>query len=189
MNYRDIVAKNRSYRRFIQSHQIDKDILKELISLAIETPSANNKQPIKYYLSNEGEKNNEIFAITHWAGYLKDWSGPEEGERPAAYIVMCMDTDISSTADIDIGISAQTIMLGAVLKGLGGCMLSAFNKEHAKTILNLSDNLQPCLILALGKPAEQVIITNIENNSIEYYRKDNIHYVPKRNIDEIIINK
>ena len=89
---RDLIISNRSCRRFHQEFAIDRRTLEELVELARYSASAANLQPLKYILSCEPAKNARIFSTLAWAGYLRDWPGPAEGERPSAYIVILGDT-------------------------------------------------------------------------------------------------
>ena len=134
MEVRDLILKNRSYRRFYQSHQIEMSLLRDLVDLARLSSSGANLQPLKYLLSAEPARNARIFATLGWAGYLKDWSGPAEGERPSAYIVMLLDHRISKNPFWDHGIAAQSILLGAVEQGLGGCMFGNVNREELRVL-------------------------------------------------------
>ena len=185
---KDLVLKNRSYRRFYEDAAVDRDTLLELVELARLSPSAANKQPLKFYIS-AGEKNAGIFDCLGWAGYLTDWPGPEEGERPAGYIVVLLDRDISPKADIDSGIACQSILLGAAEKGLGGCMFGNVNRVQLKEHLSLSENLDILLVVAIGKPKETVELQPLgDDGDIKYWRDENrTHYVPKRSLDDILI--
>ena len=127
---KDLILKNRSFRRFQEDVAIDRDLLKELIDLARLSASSANRQPLKYLLSCEPELNAVIFPHLGWAGYLRDWDGPAEGERPSAYIIVLVDTDISKNASCDHGIVAQSILLGAVEKGFAGCMIGSIQKQE-----------------------------------------------------------
>lgn len=187
--FKDLVIANRSYRRFIEDHVISEEILSKLIELARLTPSAANFQPLKYYISNKAEINNRIFPYIAWARALKEWGGPKEGERPSAYVIICLDTAISKTSNCDHGIAAQTILLGAVEYGLGGCMIGSFNKPKVAEEFSLPEGIEPILIIALGKPAEKIVLeeVNEQNGSTEYYRDaDDIHHVPKRKLKDIL---
>jgi len=190
MDFKDLVKNNRSYRRFDEQFVIERETLVELIELARYAASGRNAQPLKYFLSNDKVVNELIFSTLTWAGYLKEWPGPKEGERPSAYIVVLLDRDISDNFLCDDGIAMQNILLGAVDKGLGGCILRAINKPRLSAILNLTDRFEIIDVLALGKPIENVVITNVgDDGDIRYYRDDNgIHYVPKRSLDELIMN-
>lgn len=186
---KDLVRQSRTYRRFNASVPVTMEDLRDLVELARFTPSASNLQPLRFMLVNDADTNAKIFPSTSWAGYLTDWKGPAEDERPVAYIVVLCDTQIAKSAAVDSGIAAQTMMLGAVEKGFGGCMLSAINRDRLRRDLNVPEQYDILLVLALGKPAEQVVIEDVgEDGSIKYHRDaDGIHYVPKRSLDELIV--
>jgi nitroreductase len=187
---KELVLKNRSYRRFDPSRVMTREQLVELIELARQTPSAANRQPLRYLLSSDEATNAKIFPSLAWAAYMKDWPGPAEGERPTGYIVMCIDTDIAKDWWCDDGIAAQTIMLGAVEKGFGGCMIGAIKQKELRETLNIPENLKIRLVLALGAPAEVVRLDPVgEDGSIIYWRDDEgVHHVPKRSLEELIIS-
>ena len=185
---KDLILKNRSYRRFHQDEKIEVETLHELVDLARLSPSARNAQPLKYFLSNTPELNDKIFPHLSWAGYLKDWKGPEKGEQPAAYVIVLNDTDISANYFCDDGIASQSILLGAVEKGLGGCIIGSLNRLQLQRELRLSDNLKIVHIIALGKPKEEVTIEEMKEDNIKYWRDvQQIHHVPKRNLKDIIV--
>jgi len=187
---KDLIIKNRSYRRFVQEFPIERQTLRELVELARLSPSAANLQPLKYILSCDSQKNALIFPHLSWAGYLKDWPGPAEGERPSAYIIILADTEIARSVDCDHGIAAQSILLGAAEKGLGGCIIASVNREHLRKALDVPGRYQILLVLALGKPREKVVIEPIGSTGDIKYRRDidGIHHVPKRSLDDIILS-
>lgn len=189
MNFKELVAGNRSRRKFDQSKPVDVETLVELVDLARLTPSGMNKQPLKYGVVAGSELCADVFPLLGWAGYLKDWKGPEEGERPTGYIVVMLDKDIADSPNCDHGIASQTIMLGAVEKGLGGCMIATVNRKKLAKILDLDDSLEVLLVLALGVPAEEVVVESLPSDGkIEYWRSaDHVHHVPKRSLDELIV--
>ncbi len=185
-----LIHKNRSYRRFHQDTPIDRATLRELVDLARHSASGSNRQPLKYVLSCDAETNARIFPNTRWAGALKDWGGPAEGERPAAYILILGDTEISKGFGCDHGIAAQSIMLGAVEKGLGGCMIGSLDRPGLRAALEIPERYEILLALALGTPAEKVVIEDIgPDGNYDYYRdEDGVHHVPKRTLDELILD-
>jgi nitroreductase len=188
---RDLVLKTRSYRRFYQDVAISQETLRDMVDLARLAASAGNKQPLKYILSSDPQKNALIFPHLRWAGYLKEWDGPEEGERPAAYIVILGDKKLSESFGCDHGIAAQTILLGAMEKGLGGCMIASIQRHELYKALNLSpDDYEILLVLALGQPKEVVQLESLgADGDIKYWRAaDSTHHVPKRLLDDIIIS-
>lgn len=186
---KDMVQKNRSYRRFYGDYKVEQNTLVELVELARLSPSGRNLQPLKYYISSDKEANAKIFPTLAWAGYLKDWDGPEESERPTAYIVMLVDKTLTTgTPAIDEGIACQSILLGAVEKGLGGCIIQSVKKKELAAILGIPESLEVALVIALGKPKEEVQLVAVKGDDVKYYRDGNgVHYVPKRSIDDIII--
>jgi len=185
----ELVRKNRSYRRFHQDVPIKLETLRELVDLGRLSASALNLQPLKYMLSCDPKKNALIFPNLGWAAYLKDWKGPEEGERPSAYVIMLLDTEISRNAGCDHGIAAQSILLGAMEKGLGGCMIATVNRKELSKLLNIEPRYEIVLVIVLGKPKETVVIENIRpDGDVKYWRdSQGVHHVPKRALDDIII--
>ncbi len=187
---RDLILKNRSYRRFHQHEMISEETLRELIDLARLSPSAKNMQPLKFMLSCDPKKNSVVFRHLIWAGYLKDWLGPDKDEQPAGYIIILGDTLISKAFGCDHGIAAQSIMLGAVEKGFGGCIIESIKREGLRNDMKIADHLEILLVLALGKPKETVIIENLgEDGDIKYWRDEKEqHHVPKRSLNDLIIH-
>lgn len=188
MNFKQLVQKNRSYRRFYQKEKISKEQILEWIETSRYTPSGRNLQAIKYIVSVNETSNHDIFGTLSWAGYLTEWNGPETGEQPSAYIVMLTDLSLSQNAAIDIGILAQTILLAATNEGFGGCMIASVKKAGLKTILNIPENFDISLVLALGKPKETVITENLpEDGDIRYWRDEKqVHHVPKRLLQQLV---
>ncbi len=185
----DLVRKTRSYRRFFEDHPISMETLRNLVDLGRLSASAANLQPLKYVLSNEKEKNAIIFPKLKWAGYLKDWDGPEEGERPSAYIIVLGDKEISGSFGCDHGIASQNILLGATHMGLGGCMVGSVERKRLREELDIPDRYEILHVIALGKPKERVMIETVgADGDIKYWRDDSgVHHVPKRPLSEIII--
>ncbi|MFC1899445.1 nitroreductase family protein [Chloroflexota bacterium] len=187
---KDLILSNRSFRKFHEEYVINIDTLKELVNLARLSASSSNRQPLKYLLSCDAEKNAIIFPLmSSWKGRIAEWIGPEEGERPSAYIIILGDTEISSSFSQDPGIAAQSILLGAVEKGLGGCMMASIKKEEAQKALNIPSQYEILLTIALGKPNEAVIIETLETgeDSTYWVEEDYSHHVPKRRLEDIII--
>ena len=189
---KDLVRKNRSYRGYDESRKITEDELKELVDTARVAGSAANLQPLKYRLVCSDAEVAKLNGITRWGKMLKDIELPHKGKYPTAYIVICVDTEITKTpenANTDIGIAAQTILLAAVEQGLGGCMIGNYEKAQAAEALALPERYVPQLIVAIGKPDETVVLTDTgEDGSVKYYRDANdVHYVPKRRLEDILL--
>jgi nitroreductase len=188
---RETIVKNRSYRRFLEGHRISLEELRGLVDRARLSASGANMQPLKFFVSTDPEMNARIFPCLGWAAYLKDWPGPIEGERPSAYIVILGDTQIATHYWCDHGIAAQSILLGAVEKGLGGCMIASINRKALVEALHIPDRYEILLVIALGRPAEEVMIEAMgPDGDIRYWRDEQgVHHVPKRPLDEIVIER
>ncbi|MGB9755706.1 MAG: nitroreductase family protein [Desulfurella sp.] len=182
----ELIKKNRSYRKFAQV-TIKCDEIKKILEILRFVPSARNAQPLKYIASCNKEKNEQIFSTLKWAGYLTDWNGPDKTQKPSAYIVILQDKSISNDNFVltDAGIALQTILLKSVEMGFGGCTIAAIDKPRLSSILNLKENLEILYVVAIGKPAETIEIIDVKDD-IKYYRINDIHYVPKRSLSELI---
>jgi len=190
MNIKQLIEKNRTYRRFDEKHSISVEQLTELIDLARLSATAANRQPLKYMLITRPDECARMYPFLAWAGYLTTWEGPNPGERPAAYIVILGDKEISDKFGFDPGIAAQSIMLGATEAGLGGCIFASVKREALRHEFSIPDQYDILLVLALGEPIEQVVIETIKENDVKYWRDNQaVHHVPKRTLEEIIIHK
>lgn len=188
MNIEKSIRQNRSFRRFHQDHAISLETLRGLVELARLSASAGNQQPLRFLLSCEPARNAAIFPALAWAAYLRPWTGPAEGERPSAYIVILTDTRFSKAPHYDAGIACQSILLGASEQGLGGCIIGAIKQETLRNALNIPQEYEVLLALALGKPKETVKIEATREGDIRYWRTtDDVHHVPKRALDELIV--
>lgn len=187
---RDLVIKNRSCRRFHQNREVSLDTLKELIDLARLSGSAANLQPLRYIITSDPQINAQIFPCLGWAGYLKDWPGPEDGERPSGYIIILSDSEKANDwVGYDCGIAGQSILLGAREKDLAGCMLGAIKRQKLRDIFNIDPKFKILLVIALGESKEDIVIDTVgPDDNIRYWRDEaGVHHVPKRSMDDILI--
>lgn len=187
----NLVENSRSFRRFDQADRVPPELLRYLVGLARLTPSASNRQPLRYILVSSPEACAKVFPCLAWAGFLTDWPGPSEGERPTGYIVILSDISLNPKADVDVGIAAQTMLLGAAEKGYGGCMIGSIKRQCLRGALEIPENHDIELVIALGKPQERVRIEEVgPEGDTRYWRdKDGVHYVPKRSIEQLIISE
>jgi nitroreductase len=185
----EILIKSRSYRRFDESVKISQEVLRDLIDATRYCPSAANRQPLKYRLVFEENETAQVFDCLKFAAYLSDWSGPAEGERPTAYVVVLGDKTVSKFSEVDAGIAMQTILLRATELGFGGCILASVQREKLREVLALDERFHIGYVIALGKPAETCVIEPVgKDGDIKYYRDaDGVHHVPKRNLDDLLV--
>ncbi|HDQ39950.1 MAG TPA: nitroreductase family protein [Desulfonatronum sp.] len=191
MTLRELVSRTRSYRRFYENHALSLGALEELVDTARLTASAANLQPLRYILSVDPSMNARIFPLLSWAAYLKDWSGPDAGERPAGYIILMGDVKHLKTAVWDMGIAAQTILLSAMETGIGGCMIGSVQKTELAELLQVPEGFEILLSIALGKPKEKVVLEQMKQDGDVRYWRDNkgTHHVPKRDLESIVLGR
>jgi nitroreductase len=187
---KDLILQNRSYRKFNSKRKVERDEVLELVDLARITASSKNKQALKYKIICDAEELDFVFDQLNWAWYLKDWKGPEKNERPAAYLFVFLDKDLNDNAFIDVGIASQTILLGAVEKGLGGCIIRTVNRYQINSHFNFPENLDLVQVIALGEPSQKVEIVGVDKSGdIKYFENsEKTHFVPKRSLSEILID-
>ena len=188
MKIKDLLLKNRSYRRFHQT-PLDARTLMDLVELTRMCPSAANRQPLKYLLTCKPDDNDKVFANLRWAGALPDWPGPKENERPTGYIIILGDTEVTDRFNVDPGIAAQSMLLGAVERGLGGCMVGSITRDGLRKAFNIPERFAILLVVALGRPCETVVLEDAKDpTDIDYWRDiANIHHVPKRPLSELLV--
>lgn len=189
MSLEDLVARTRSFRRFRQEPAVDEKTLLDLVSLTTLCASAANRQPLKYVLSCDPERNATIFAHLRWAAALKDWAGPAENERPTGYLVILGDKRIAEDFYCDHGIAAQSILLAATERGFGGCMIASIDRESLAGKLNLPPHFDILMVLALGTPGEVVVLERNKLPEPTPYWRDaaGVHHVPKRPLEDLIV--
>ena len=187
-----VIENTRTVRRFKEKERINEEQLRELIDLARIGGSARNAQLLKYMIITAPKLCDRVFNLLGWAGYLKDWPGPDKGERPPAYIICMLDRKRckgpEKEAHFDLGIATQNVLLGAAEKGIYGCRIASFSRNISK-ILYLDEQHKVLLVLALGFPAEQVVLEKLgEDGDIKYWRdSEGVHHVPKRSLEDILL--
>lgn len=186
---KDLVLKNRSYRKYYFDKKVSVEELSQLVELARLTPSSKNKQPLRYVLVTEPNDCEFVFKQLRWAWFLKDWSGPTAEEQPPAYIVVALDRTLNEQADIDAGIVSQTMLLGAAELNLGGCIIRTVNRFELEKYLQLPESHEIILVIAIGYPNQNIRICEVNTDgATDYYEEANgVHVVPKRSIEDLII--
>ncbi len=187
---KELVLKNRSYRRFYQDELIEKAQLRQWIDLARLGASGRNAQSLRYLTVTDQGLCQHVFENLAWAGYLSDWTGPVKGEQPVAYVIMLNDERLSKNYFCDDGIAVQNLLLGAVEDGFGGCILRAFKEMNLRELLKVSKDYSIIQVVALGKPKEDVVLEEMKNDDIKYWRDEKgVHHVPKRKLEDLVINE
>lgn len=185
----EILKTNRSYRRFVESVRIPQHEVEQWIKNLRYTSSMRNTQPLKYCVITLPELCEKIYPHLAWAGFLKDWNGPDKGERPTAFVVQLLDENLSQTSRFDEGLQLEALTLQAVEAGYGCCIIAAFSAKAITEALGFATHLKPIAIVAIGKPSEKVVIEELlPNEPVAYYRSpDGVHHVPKRRGEDLLI--
>lgn len=193
-----LVRRARTCRRFDESMRVPREFLLELAELAHLAPCGANAQRLRFHVVSGAEDCARVFDELAWAGALKDWPGPAEGERPTGYIAILAERAVpgkpaAPITDVDTGIAAQTMMLAArsATPEVAACMFKAFT-PHAIDAMGLdNDKYELKLIMAFGVPAETQVIDAIDSNpdgSINYWRDEaRVHDVPKRPLADVLL--
>lgn len=180
-----LLLKNRSHRGYDARFIVREDQLRRIIDVNTKIPSAANQQVLRFrpVLADEAPK---VLAHIRLAGALPQLHLPLPGTEPNAFVIVCSTVEESRYVDIDLGISAQSMLLQAVEIGLNGLCIGAFDKERIREEFGLK--FEPLLILAFGKGIEKIELTPIgADDSRNYYRRNGTHYVPKVRLEELIL--
>ena len=191
MEFRTLVEAARTCRRFHEDKPLSMADLEWLVECARLSPSGRNAQELRFILVGQGETCQKLFALTRWAGALKDWGGPHPGERPTAFIVVLAPEGGKEAHCWDTGIACQTIQLAATSKGWGCCMIQSFDHQAVPALLEIPQGMKPALVLGLGVAKEERRVAPMpENGSFSYWRDaEQVHYVPKRDVDELVVKR
>lgn len=191
MDFLALVREARSCRRFDESAPLSQTDLDWLLECARLAPSARNAQELRFITVTQGPMLDKLFPLTRWAGALKDWPGPQQGERPTAFIAVLMPVNAGYLLCYDVGIACQTIQLGATSRGWGACMIQSFDHKGAAALLNVPEGLKIALLLGLGVAVEKRVVAAMpEDGSFAYWRDEQgVHHVPKRALAELLLQK
>ena len=180
-----LLLKNRSCRGYDSSYKVSKEELREIVSVNTLVPSARNQQVLRFKLL-VGFEAEDFCKFIKLGGALPELHLPFPGTEPNAFIIICTSEPLNRWTDIDLGISAQSMLLKAVDMGLNGICIGAFDKAEAERVVG--EGMTPLLVIAIGKSAEKYQILHIgEKEDHRYFRENGIHYVPKVKVEDLII--
>jgi nitroreductase len=188
MDIDEVIRKRRTIRRFKQE-DIPLDKLTTLIDYGRLAPAGNNIQSIEYIIVKDKENREKLFPLVNWAGSLpKGERTPEENRRPMAYFIVLINTNIKKDAPHDVGAAVENILLGAVNLGLGACWMGSINRNKIRSLFQIEEKYKITHVISLGYPDEKSVTEPFED-SFKYWKDENgVMHIPKRDIDDIIIN-
>lgn len=180
-----LLMRNRSHRGYDTRRIVTVEELRRIVNVNTRIPSARNQQCLRFRLVT-AEESHKVLPHIRLGGALPELHLPIEGTEPKAFIVVCTTIPEDRWVDIDLGISAQSMLLKATEMGLNGICIGAFGADAITTALALPH--KPLLIIAIGKGIENIRLTEIgEHESHAYYRTEATHNVPKVRLDDLII--
>ena len=181
-----LLTRNRSVRGYDARFVVRADQLRSIVSVCTKIPSARNQQVLRFRLVLADEAPG-VLAHVRMGGALPELHLPLPGTEPNAFIICCSTQAESRYVDIDLGISAQSMLLQAVELGLNGICIGAFDREAIRREFALE--WEPLLILAIGRGIEHIELTPIDSDGDRrYYRRDGVHYVPKLTLEALLID-
>ncbi|MBQ6862048.1 MAG: nitroreductase family protein [Alistipes sp.] len=185
-NLEKLLRKNRSYRGYDPSFEVREDQLRRIVAVNTLIPSARNSQALRFRLVTRREAH-KVLPHIRLGGALPHLHLPYPGTQPEAFIVVMSAIEPDHYIYIDLGISAQSMLLQATEIGLNGIMIGACDKERLQEELQLP--YRPLLVIALGRGNEQIRLVEIgAEESHSYYRDEaGVHYVPKVRLEDLII--
>lgn len=181
-----LLVRNRSYRGYDKNRMVSTEELRRIVNVNTRIASARNQQCLRFRLVT-AEERQKILPHIRLGGALPELHLPASGCEPRAFIVVCSTQPEDRWVDIDLGISAQSMLLKATEMKLNGICIGAFNAAAITQALSLP--YPPLLIIAIGKGIEDIRLVEIsEEESHAYYRNEGTHYVPKVKLDDLIIS-
>lgn len=180
-----LIIKRRSIRRF-RPQKVPYELLEKAVNAGRLAPSAGNHQPWEYIIVDDEKLVPKIFSLVRFAGYL-DWS-PQPEEMPTSYIAVIIRKE-RIHATYDVGLAAENIILTCLEKGVGSCLIRAFNKQKATELLEVPPGYSIQILIALGYPAENPLLEKLKtkDGSIKYWKdEEGVLHVPKRALSNIL---
>lgn len=156
-----------SIRKYTNKPVEDEKIL-QILKAGMQAPSAGNQQPWEFYVVTDRDTLRKLARVHQYAGCVAD--------APVAIVPVYRKDGLlfPAYAQIDMSITQQNIWLETDRLGLGGVWLGIAplpeRMDAVREVLNLSENVEPFSIFALGYPAE----TRVQENRFDETR---IHYV------------
>ena len=181
-----LLRKNRSYRGYDKSCIVTQAQLRRIVEVCTKVPSGRNQQALRFKLVTRETGAEKMQGLYKLGGALPELHLPFPGTEPEAFIIICSVKEPDRWVNMDIGIAAQSMLLKAVEMGLGGICIGAFNLSSVTEAFSLP--YPPQLVVAIGKPAEQIELVPVrEGADLKYYRENGVHFVPKIVLDDLIL--
>ena len=178
------IRQRRTIRRF-ENRPVTIQQIKDIVELARLYASGANLQPIRFIGVTDPELRDAIFKGLRWAAYLPGFEILPE-HRPMGYVVLTCDSAKKNSCRFDLGAASTTLMLAAEGEGLATCALASFDREALMKDLQISENMEPLLVIALGYPAQKSKVVPYAGD-VKYFEDENGELcVPKLSLEEVL---
>lgn len=182
----------RTYRRFTQK-PVPAELVRGLVDVARQRSCGRNGQVLRYVSVTTPKNVKAMQPLLHWAAALpKEIGTPKEGEHPTAFIVVAKPQNANPIiSNIDLGIALDAMAITAWQQGVGSAILAAVDRAKIATLLDLPENLEVNVVLALGYPSHKSTLVPAEaGKPLAYYvdeKRD--YYVPKLPLEAVLTEK
>ncbi len=187
MEFKELLKKRRTIRRFKQVQVFDKDI-RYMLEAARVAACAANVQKLRYIVARDKQLVKGIFDNTAWAGLVSPNRTPEWGKNaPLTFIVIIAPEETGNIMHVNAGAAVQSMQYAAADVGLGTCWIGAYKKDEVQKLLDLPEPQETIYLLAVGYPDEEPVQDDINlDESMKYYLdSEDVLHVPKFKIDAV----
>ena len=185
MSVYETATSRRSIRHF-QDRPVPREVLEKCVNAARLAPTGANLQPLEFVIVDDPDLVSRIFPTIKWAMYIRPAHDPPPGNEPRAYILIMKRKDVNPAwALCDVGAAMQTIILVALDQGVGTCALLSVDFDSVRSTLNVPDEYETSLLIALGYPNESPVEAPVED-SVRYWKDESgVLHVPKKSLDAV----
>lgn len=186
MEIMDVLYARRTIRKFTQK-PIPTEVLTDIIDAARLSPTANNRQPLRFLVVNDPSLCAGVFPHTYWARSLGPEGRPKEGEQPTAYILILADKKLETPwISHDVGAAAQTIMLAAQDSGIGTCWMASIDRDALTEILGIPGEYRLDTLISMGYPAQKSVYEDTQGDVTYYKDEQGTMHIPKRRLEDVL---
>ncbi len=149
------IEKRKSIKQFAET-PVDKEKLNTILEAGRRAPSAKNRQPWRFIVVDDETIQTRIESAAFGQEHV--------GQAPI--IIACCTTNIDyrmpnglMSYPIDIACAVSFMMIQAETEELGSCIVTTFDEQEIKEILNVPYSMRVVMLLLVGHPADTSLQT------------------------------
>lgn len=151
MDFHELIRVRRSIRGY-KPDPVEDDVLHRVLGAARIAPTAANLQPVDLIVVRDADARSRLKTV-----YAHEWffSAP-------AIVVGCVDparawtrSDGFCSAEMDLAIVMDHLILAAANEGLGTCWVVAFDEARARDVLGVPPGIRVVAMTPLGYPSAE----------------------------------